>query len=191
MAPLVSKPAVHIAVIRQALVLFGLALTLVGMPAQGQNTGAVSEYALKSALLFKLPLFIYRPNAARNPDYRVCVMGNSPFGGALDKLAQTPIDNRAVVLVRLNGNGDARDCDILFITRSETPVLDAILNRLSKLPTVTVSDIDGFARSGGMVELALGSDANAISILINRKAAQKQNIEFNAQLLRLAKVVDP
>jgi hypothetical protein len=30
-----------------------------------------------------------------------------------------------------------------------------------------------------------------VSILINRKAARLQNIEFNAQLLRLAKVVEP
>lgn len=177
--------------IRHTVILLGLLLTLVGIPSQAQNTSAVSEYALKSALLFKLPLFVYRPSAVRNPEFRVCVMGNSPFGGALDKLAQTPIDNRPVTVVRLNGNAEARECDILFITRSETAGLDAILNRLNKAPTVTVSDIDGFARAGGMVELALSNDATAITILINRKAAQKQNIEFNAQLLRLAKVVEP
>jgi len=41
-----------------------------------------------------------------------------------------------------------------------------------------------------MVELSLRSDSSRIQILINRKAAQKQGIEFNAQLLRLAKIVE-
>jgi ABC-type uncharacterized transport system substrate-binding protein len=30
-----------------------------------------------------------------------------------------------------------------------------------------------------------------VLILINRKAAQRQGIEFNAQLLRLAKIIEP
>jgi ABC-type uncharacterized transport system substrate-binding protein len=42
-----------------------------------------------------------------------------------------------------------------------------------------------------MVEFALRGDGSGIQILINRKAAQKQGIEFNAQLLRLAKIVEP
>jgi len=54
-----------------------------------------------------------------------------------------------------------------------------------------VSDIAGFAKAGGMVEFSLGGEGAAVSILVNRKSAQKQSIEFNAQLLRLAKVVEP
>ena len=52
-----------------------------GIPAFAQ--GAVSEYALKSALLFKLPQFVYRPDAVRTTSLGICVLGNSPFGGAL------------------------------------------------------------------------------------------------------------
>ena len=42
-----------------------------------------------------------------------------------------------------------------------------------------------------MVELAMGAPGAPVGILINRKAAKAQNIEFNAQLLRLARVVEP
>ncbi len=43
-----------------------------------------------------------------------------------------------------------------------------------------------------MVELAVNPEGgNLLNILINRKAAQAQNIQFNAQLLRLARVVEP
>lgn len=53
---------------------------------------------------------------------------------------------------------------------------------------MTVSDIPGFARSGGMIELPL--EGERIAIVINRRSAQKKAIEFNAQLLRLARVID-
>lgn len=151
----------------------------------------VSEYALKSALLFKLPQFVYRQEMDRSVPLSICVLGSNPFGNTLERLAQIPIDGRQVRAVRLNEPRDASACDFVFISRSEAGGLDGILRRIGSYPVVTVSDIEGFSRSGGMVELALGNEGAAISILINRRAAQRQGIEFNAQLLRLAKVVEP
>lgn len=79
----------------------------------------------------------------------------------------------------------------MFISRSESFNLGEVLKKIVKPSLVTVSDIEGFARAGGMVEFALSDKGAGVSILINRKAAQKQDIEFNAQLLRLAIVVEP
>lgn len=170
-----------------------LPLLLLGVPgvsvhAQG---AVVSEYAVKSALLFKLPQFVYRPDANGEPLLSICLLGSNPFGGAPEKLAQTPIDGRKVGYRKLSSTAEAQACAFIFISRSEAGNLDGILRVLGKGSAVTVSDIDGFARAGGMVEFALGGEGSAVSILINRKAAQKQAIEFNAQLLRLAKVVEP
>jgi hypothetical protein len=151
----------------------------------------VSEYALKSALLFKLPQFVYRPELDRSAPLSICVLGNNPFGNLLERLAQAPVDGRPVRTVRLEGLREASACEFVFISRSEANGLDGVLRRLGSYPVVTVSDIEGFARLGGMVELALGDEGSAIRILINRRAAQRQSIEFNAQLLRLAKVVEP
>lgn len=176
--------------LRCLLACASLLLVSLGGTAHAQGT-PVSEYALKSALLFKLPQFVYRQGMDRGTPLSICVLGNNPFGNLLERLAQTLIDGRSVRAVRLDGLREASACEFLFISRSESNGLDGILRRLSGYPVVTVSDIEGFARSGGMVELALGSEGSAISILINRRAAQRQGIEFNAQLLRLAKVVEP
>ena len=146
---------------------------------------------MKSTLLFKLPPFVYRPDVVRTTTLGICVLGSSPFGGALEKLAQRPVDGKIVKLQLLGTGDDASDCDFIFISRSESNHLDTILRRIGKPAIVTVSDIDGFAKSGGMVEFSLGGKGSGVSILINSKAAQKQGIEFNAQLLRLAKVVEP
>ncbi|MCX8017298.1 MAG: YfiR family protein [Rhodocyclaceae bacterium] len=153
--------------------------------------GAVAEYALKSALYFKLPPFVYRPAAASDPLIEMCLLGSNPFGSALEKLAQTPIGSRPAKYIRLGSASEAAECDFVFISRSEAGNLDAILKRLTAYPVVTVSDIEGFAKAGGMVEFMLGEEGAAVTLLINRKAAQRQGIDFSAQLLRLARVVEP
>ncbi len=160
------------------------------LPAHAQGT-PVAEYAVKSALLFKLPQFVYRPGASEEPLLTMCLLGSNPFGNALEKLAETKIDGRKIWYRKLSSMAEAQACAFVFISRSEAGNLDNILRVMAKGSAVTVSDIDGFAKAGGMVEFALGGEGAAIGILINRKSAQKQNIEFNAQLLRLAKVVEP
>ncbi len=159
-------------------------------PAHAQGT-PVAEYAVKSALLFKLPQFVYRPTAGDEPVLSMCLLGSNPFGGALEKLAGTPIDGRKVWYRKLSSMAEAQACAFIFISRSEAGNLDNILRVLGRGSAVTVSDIAGFAKAGGMVEFSLGGEGAAVSILVNRKSAQKQSIEFNAQLLRLAKVVEP
>lgn len=170
--------------------LFLLLAGVLVLPAHAQGA-VVSEYAVKSTLLFRLPQFVYRPDQAREPLIDICLLGSNPFGGALERLAQLPIDGRAVRYLKAANAAEATTCAYVFISRSEAGNLDAILRRLAGSPVVTVSDIEGFARAGGMVEFALGGEGAAVNILINRRAAQRQNIEFNAQLLRLARVVEP
>lgn len=150
----------------------------------------VPEYALKAALFFKLPPFVYRPDTDRGAPLEMCLMGRNPFGNALQKLAGAPVDGRPVRLRFVDSGKEAASCEFVFISRSEADELDGILRRLGGVPVVTVSDIEGFARAGGMVEFAVGAEGS-ILILINRASGQRLGIEFNAQLLRLARVVVP
>ena len=51
----------------------------------------------------------------------LCVLGQNPFGGALEKLAQTPIDGRAVQVRKLASAGEAGECDFVFVAASGVP----------------------------------------------------------------------
>lgn len=155
------------------------------------QSAPVSEHALKSALFFKLPQFVYRADEVRDRPLAVCLLGGAAFASPFEKLAQASIDGRPVVFTRLASVNDAVRCDFVFIAQAESGPVDLLVKRLAAMPVVSVSDVPGFAKAGGMVELAMGVQGSPVSILINRKAARMQNIEFNAQLLRLAKVVEP
>ncbi|MFA7239508.1 MAG: YfiR family protein [Sulfuricellaceae bacterium] len=153
------------------------------------DQSAISEYSLKAVLLFKLPQFVYWPDGAtpRNPQI-FCVLGANPFGKILEKLAREPVDAHTAEIVKLAAIGDNIQCDFLYISRSESAGMETIIRKLVGKRMVSVSDIPGFAKAGGMVELTVSGER--VGVMLNRKAAQKQGLEFNAQLLRLAKTVE-
>ena len=104
-----------------------------------------------------------------------------------DALAQIDKGNPTVEM--RTTSGDLAGCHLLFIPRAEAAALPVWLARTANRPLLTVSDIAGFARGGGMVELPL--EGSRIGIVVNRRAALARGFEFNAQLLRLARVVEP
>ena len=158
-----------------------LALLAAGRPAQAQDP---SEYNLKAVLFVRLAQFIYWPaEKSVSPPLKLCVVGRNPFGNALSQADQSSQGIETVL-----SPADLGVCHLLFIPRSESASLNQWLERSSQRTLVTVSDIPGFARSGGMIELPL--EGERIAIVINRRSAQKKAIEFNAQLLRLARVID-
>lgn len=175
--------------LRRLGVLLALLLVCLGQVARAEQ-GAVSEYGLKAVLLYKLPQFVYWPDTAKAQTNLIfCIAGANPFGSSLERLAREPVDGRSAEVINLAAIGDSINCDFIFISRSEAANLDMILRKLSGKRMVTVSDIPGFAKAGGMVELTV-SGAH-VGVALNRRAAQKQGLEFSAQLLRLAKVVEP
>lgn len=176
--------------ILRALLLAPIVLT---SPLTQAQSPAVSEQALKAVLFYKLPLFVYAGAGAsdKRKPINICTLGDSPLGSTVEKLPRTLADGRRVDLRTLAGNADSSECEFLFIGRSEADNIDTLLRRMQGRRLVTVSDIEGFAQAGGIVEFSLRSDGSGVLILINRKAAQKLGIEFNAQLLRLARIVEP
>lgn len=163
----------------------GLAAWLVLAAPPAAVAQSISEYGMKAVLFYRLSQFVYWPREDKAPAPLVlCVVGKNPFGASLNQLNQG-IGN---IEVRI-APADPGACHLLFISRSEAAGLDGWLARSDGRRVVTVSDIPGFARAGGMIELPL--DGERVGIVINRRTAQKAGIEFNAQLLRLARVIEP
>ncbi|MCG2576386.1 YfiR family protein [Dechloromonas sp. XY25] len=170
------------AVFRRALIAALLLCLLPLRPAQAQD---VSEYGVKAILFYRLSQFVYWPADNKPPTpLTLCVVGRNPFGSAL-----TQIDQSVATIEARQSPSDLGSCQLLFIPRSEAGNLEAWLSRTENRRLVTVSDIPGFARAGGMIELPL--EGERVNIVINRRSARRNGFEFNAQLLRLARVIEP
>jgi len=71
----------------------------------------------------------------------------------LESLRGEIVKNRKLQIRSLARVEDAGDCKIVFISVSERGRLHQTLTALRKTPVLTVSDIDGFADAGGMINL--------------------------------------
>ena len=76
---------------------------------------------------------------------------------------------------------------MLFISASEESNLPAILKLLDGKAILTVSEIENFAKRGGIIKLR--RENNKIVFDINLEAAKRAGLAMNSQLLKLAKIV--
>lgn len=149
------------------------------------------EYAIKAAFLYNFAKFIEWPPtafAADSDPLRICVVGDNPFGAALTNLRDKRVGQREVEVQEAPAGGEARDCHIAFISRSEQPRLKSLLRTLSNRPVLTVSDIEGFAQAGGVIGLIEAEQQ--IRFAINTAAARRAHLQLSSQLLKLALLVD-
>ncbi|NNE84230.1 MAG: YfiR family protein [Alphaproteobacteria bacterium] len=162
------------------------------VPAEAQTDAATlnREYLIKAAILFNFAKFASWPESAfsyPNAPLRVCVLGDDPFGVALDGLHGKQVRNRSLATARISTVDEAPKCHILFVSGSEEADLPAILDYVAELPILTVGDIRRFANTGGII--ALKEVENRSRIDINLGAAEKAGLKLSSKLLRLADTV--
>ena len=165
-------------------------LTILLSVAQSASA-AVPEYEVKAALIYKIGKFIRWPEhlfESSGGVLTLCILGRDEFGESIDALSGKRLQSQVIAIVRATQLDQlpAR-CHIVFISRSESERLPALVGSLSRFPTLTVSDIDGFAAQGGMIGFTV--TANKITFQINSAACRRAGLEIGAQLLQLATLV--
>lgn len=168
---------------------------LLGLGAPGQlcpvawatNDAPELEYKLKAAFLFNFARFAKWPGSTvdQTAPFVFCVLGQDPFGPSLSALQERSIGEKAIKLHYINSVSNGLDqCQVLFISKSESKALQYILNFTKGKPIITVSDIDGFAEANGMFEF-INTDGKH-SFIINNSIAQTNGLQISSSLLNLA-----
>jgi hypothetical protein len=151
----------------------------------------IDEYSLKAVFLYNFGKFVEWPQeafASSTDPLRVCVLGEDPFGRALDDvLAGKTICGRRLVPLRVAQTSEAGNCQILFVSASAKKHNKAILATLRNRNVLTVGETDGFAEQGGVINLKL--DKGSVHIEINKEAAALAKLRISAKLWNLARIV--
>lgn len=151
----------------------------------------VSEYQLKAVFLFNFAQFVEWPPAAlprENTPFVIGVLGKDPFGADLDDVVHgETVMRHPLAIVRYHNVAEVHDCQILFISASELAQLEAILAALKGRSILTVTDAEGPAVRGVMIEL-LRQD-NRIRLRIDLQATKASNLTISSKLLRPAEIV--
>jgi hypothetical protein len=152
---------------------------------------AATPTQVEAVFLFNFSEFVEWPPQSfrdeRSP-LVIGVLGNDPFGATLDEVVRgESVNGRALAVRRFRRIEEVSDCHILFISHSERERLAQILQQLKGRSVLTVSDMDEFARLGGMIRFVLVE--NKIRLRINVEAARSAGLTISSKLLRPAQIV--
>lgn len=158
-----------------------------------EDAAVTTEHKVKAAYLLNFAHFVNWPADAfvtTNSPFFIGILGDDRFGPFLDELARgETIGNRPIIILRSRSAKDLLVCQIVFVSRSERKNVDSVLAAIGGGAVLTVGESDGFAAQGGVVNLYV--EANKVRFEVNPAAARRGGLELRAQLLRLARIVDP
>jgi hypothetical protein len=169
----------------------GLCLSLFALPAVSYSeTPQTQEYEVKAAFLFNFARLTEWPGEAfrlHDKKFEMCIMGDNPFGGVLDTFSNRTIGGRRVSITRITDVSESSACNLLFIASSERHRLTEIISFVKERPVLTVSDIKGFEKEGGIIAFFVKD--NRVRFRINIDAASKANLKIRSYLLEVADIV--
>jgi len=172
--------------------LLGLALVLVAAPgplARAEPQG-VEEYKVKAAFLYNFTKFVEWPDSAfRDPSapFVVAVLGDDPFGDALDVLKGKTAQGRPIVVRRAASLDALGRFHLLFVATSEKSRLESVLPAAEAMHALTVGDAPGFRSQGGVIQLV--RDGDRIGFEVNPDASRRAGLKISSKLLGLARAV--
>ena len=159
------------------------AAVLVPSPALAQ----ASDVAVKAAFLPRFARYVTWPPAAlpkKGDPFVLCVIGDDPFGRALDRAVNgQSVEGRRIVVRRLATAAGADRCHVAFIGGSAAQPAGQLLAAIGGRPVLTVTD----AREGGQRGLVHFSVVGGrVRFFIDQASAQKRGLTISSRLLALA-----
>jgi hypothetical protein len=152
--------------------------------------GAASlEYQVKAAFLLNFTKFIEWPAAgfpAPNSPFEVCVLGDDPFKGALDRIVEGEAVGAHKLLVRRVERQRLSGCRILFVGKSEKNVA-GVLDALG-IGTLTVGETESFLEDGGIIRFLI--ENRRVRFDVNQTEAKRAGLNVSSKLLQVARKVD-
>jgi hypothetical protein len=148
------------------------------------------EYPVKAAFLLNFAKFVEWPsNAFKGPDdpIAICVLGQNPFGSALEDVVRNKtVVNRAFVVREISNGQEANKCHIVFVSAPERKRFRFLLEQLRGRSILTVGELDDLAGNGGIINFKL-KDAR-VRIEIDTGAAERAGLHISSKLLSLAEI---
>ena len=148
-----------------------------------------------SAILLKIPRYVRWPEDAdvdSSADFLIGVLGKAAVTKVLERASRDrSVHGRPYRIIHFFDGWDVREwrkCQVLYVAESEHHRLAEILSAVAGAPLLTVSNIEDFAKRGGMV--AFDTSSGKLRIYLNPRRAAGEGIEFSSRLQKIATLVE-
>lgn len=144
------------------------------------------EYEVKAAFLYNFTKFVEWPRNDSD-SFSICILGDDPFGSAIDQLVKGKTANgKRLEVRRIRDVSEAKQCQIVYVRAEEKSKAAQLLDAVQKMPILTVTERGGSGKSNCLVSLSMVDDR--VSLGINAAAVESSGLKISAKLLTLAKV---
>ncbi len=148
------------------------------------------EYEVKIGFIYNFANFVTWPPAVfdDNPDPLIlCFVSENLSSEVLYKLDGKSIKGRKIKVIAYRDGACLTKSHILFFATQNKAIIQPILNLANGLGILTIGEVDGFSRMGGVINFFEAS--NRLRFEINIDAARREGLKMSAQLLGSAQIV--
>ncbi|MBK6744286.1 MAG: YfiR family protein [Hydrogenophilales bacterium] len=129
-----------------------------------------------------------KPPAEQGGPLSLCIAGEDDLADTLGRLKGKLVKGRKLHTQTFKGTQVPGNCHMLYVAASEQKRYRGLVRTVRGQAILTVSELPGFARTGGIVELTHAH--GRIRFIINLGLARAAGLEISPRLLALAEVVD-
>ncbi len=160
------------------------ALLLIGGPVSAQD---VTEPALKAAFIYNFAKFTAWPAdvlPAGEP-LVMCILNDEAVRVALERLVKDRLLEGHAMSVSGTAPGGAHPvCQVLYMSGITSDQAARLIAGLSNKPVLTISDLDGFIKLGGIAQFFYEQGRLRFSVQVS--AAERARLRISSRLLVLA-----
>jgi hypothetical protein len=146
-----------------------------------------AEYDVKMGFIYNFAGFVTWPPEAFNSSdnlLQFCFASDHPAANVLFQLNDQPIQGRTMKVRKVESEINTEQCHILFFGTDNKTYIRHALAMLRGQHVLTIGEVDGFARMGGVINFF--NQNNKLRFEVNIDAAQREDLKFSAQILQSA-----
>lgn len=147
----------------------------------------VTESALKAAFIYNFVRFTEWPDEFPAADpFVMCVVGDAAVSTALERtVSGRNVGGHSIVVARSAVAGSKSQCHVLYLSGAAANQREQLVAGLNDAPVLTISDIEGFADVGGMVQFFFENGQLRFSIRL--EPAKRARLRISSKLLQLSR----
>lgn len=192
--PLILRPPQHASIRRAVprgwIARVALAVSL-WLAAGAGPARAADDTMAKADIIWNIAKFVTWPPSSLGPvssPLVVTVVGEDDLAIAIaNQLSTRSVGGRNVFVRFARRAKDARGSHLVYVASSESARVDEVLAELKGTPALTVADVEGFVKRGGMVDFT--QEQGRTRFRVHAGNVEAAGLKVSSRLLALAQVV--
>ena len=147
--------------------------------------GSAQSYQTHSLFIYSFTKFVLWPEADRQGNFEITVLGDSPIIAELKSMAEKKrAGGRVITVNTINDISEFKKCHILFVSQAWSARFPDVLSKVGEEPVLIVTEQPGLGTKGSGVNFITRDGKLAFEL--NQAALGKHKLKASAELARLA-----